>query len=100
MPTLDLLKDLKKALIEEVRPDVKRMVDEQFSVKVATATLSVSEAASLLGVTEETIYCMVREKRLPHFYMGSISSRKPKIKFRLSALEQWMVDEEKRNMGV
>ncbi|GJM80176.1 hypothetical protein HMSSN139_26720 [Paenibacillus sp. HMSSN-139] len=76
------------------------MVDEQFSVKVATATLSVSEAASLLGVTEETIYCMVREKRLPHFYMGSISSRKPKIKFRLSALEQWMVDEEKRNMGV
>ncbi|MNP81926.1 Helix-turn-helix domain protein [compost metagenome] len=66
---------------------------------MATATLGVAEAASLLGVTEETVYCMVREKRLPHFYMGSISSRKPKIKFRLAALEQWMIDEEQRNMA-
>ncbi|MGG3452516.1 helix-turn-helix domain-containing protein [Paenibacillus rhizolycopersici] len=100
MPALDLLKELKAALIKEVEPEIKKMVDEQFSLKVATATLGVSEAANLLGVTEETVYCMVREKRLPHFYMGSISSRKPKIKFRLAALEQWMIDEEKRNMEI
>lgn len=97
MATLDLLHDLKIALIEEVKPEIKKLIDEQFAVKVNTATLSASEAAKFLGVTEETIYCMVREKQLPHFYMGSISSRKPKIKFRLAALEQWILDQEEKN---
>jgi excisionase family DNA binding protein len=98
LPTDKLLNELKTAFIEEIRPDIQKIIDEQFSLKISTATLGVAEAAILLGVTEETIYCMVREKRLPHFFMGSISSRKPKIKFRLAALEQWMIDEERKNL--
>jgi excisionase family DNA binding protein len=98
LSTHDLLNELKRELLEEIRHDICKIIDEQVSSKNATATLGVAEAAKLMGVTEETVYCMVREKRLPHFYMGSISSRKPKIKFRRSALEQWMIDEERKNL--
>lgn len=58
---------------------------------VEKKTLSASETAAYLGVSVDSIYEMVRKKQIPHLRIQS------RILFRTQALEDWMIEEEKRN---
>lgn len=47
--------------------------------------LSYAEAAELLGIVRNTLYSMVRRKRIPHVRLGSRL-----VRFRRAELEAWM----------
>ncbi|TKI56251.1 helix-turn-helix domain-containing protein [Brevibacillus antibioticus] len=52
--------------------------------------LTVNEAAKILNISSDMIYLIVREGTLQAARLGSISSRKPAIRFQLSKLNAWM----------
>lgn len=49
-------------------------------------TMSVQEVALFLGLHKDTVYDLVKEKKLPHFKVGG------KILFLEDVLEKWMMD--------
>ena len=56
--------------------------------KPERVTMTVLEAASYLGVSDDTIYEMVRRKEIPHFRM------RRRILFRRNTLDAWMSRQE------
>ncbi|PSJ69674.1 hypothetical protein C7J99_09710 [Brevibacillus brevis] len=52
--------------------------------------LTVNDAAEYLGVSMYTIYTMVREGSLKASRLGQLNSRKPTIRFKKSALDEWL----------
>lgn len=51
--------------------------------------LSVKELADYLSIHTDTLYKMVKEKKLPHFRIGG------KILFTRSAINEWIAEQEK-----
>jgi excisionase family DNA binding protein len=49
-------------------------------------TMSVEDVAAYLGLHKDTIYILVKEKKIPHMKIGS------RIFFLEEALEQWLID--------
>jgi len=56
--------------------------------------LTVSQLADLLGVHQDTIYTMVRQKQIPHFRIRS------RIFFRVESINAWMQEQERSNTQV
>lgn len=56
-------------------------------------TLTVHEAAAIIGVCAHTLYTMVRTKQIPH-----VKARR-RILFRYTAIMSWMADQESKNLG-
>lgn len=56
------------------------------------ATIGAKDAANYLGVSIDTIYTMVKEKKIPH-----IRARR-RILFRTKALDDWMTNQEQEAM--
>lgn len=53
---------------------------------IIRSTLTVSEAATYLGVSNDTIYKLCREQRIVHFRIGS------RILFKKGKLDEWVED--------
>lgn len=51
---------------------------------IKRSTLTVLEVAEYLGVSKDTIYIMAREKRIPHFRIGS------RVLFKRNAIDEWI----------
>ncbi|WP_141432448.1 helix-turn-helix domain-containing protein [Bacillus sp. 03113] len=51
-------------------------------------TLTVQDVANYLGVHQDTIYTMVRQKEIPHFRV------RRRIFFSLEAIDAWIKDQE------
>lgn len=51
-------------------------------------TLTTLETAKYLGVSQDLIFKMVREKSIPHFRIGR------RILFRVESIEKWITDRE------
>lgn len=60
-------------------------------VKPQRVTMTVHETAMYLGVSDDTIYAMVRQKEIPHFRM------RRRILFRRDTLDEWMSRQEAAN---
>ncbi|OLO35915.1 DNA-binding protein [Alkalihalophilus pseudofirmus] len=56
------------------------------------ATLDVTEVASYLGVSKDTIYQMVRERGIPFFKVGK------RILFTKESVDHWMHEQEFHNL--
>lgn len=82
--------------MEEIIPEAKRLVSDMYNERIKCATLSAEEAAEYIGVSKVTLYTMVREKQLPSFSVGSLSSQRPQIRLRLSSLDKWMEQQERQ----
>jgi len=50
-------------------------------------TLSVEDVAAYLGLHKDTVYILVKEKRIPHMKIGS------RIFFLEEALEKWLMEQ-------
>ncbi|GIM44454.1 hypothetical protein DNHGIG_00030 [Collibacillus ludicampi] len=55
-------------------------------------TMTVQEVAQYIGVCEDTIYNMVREKKIPHM------RARRRIFFRKDSIDAWMEQQEKQAM--
>lgn len=53
---------------------------------IKRSTLTVNEAATYLGVSNDTIYKLCREQRIVHFRIGS------RILFKKDKLDEWVDD--------
>jgi len=89
----DFLASVKQTLINEVK---KELLTE-ITISLSQQRLNVSEAAKYIGVSEDTIYTLCREKKIPHYRGGSGLSKKPKIFFRVESLDKWMSVQEIEN---
>ncbi|WP_438446832.1 helix-turn-helix domain-containing protein [Gorillibacterium sp. sgz5001074] len=57
-------------------------------------TLTAKEAAAIIGICEDTLYEMVRQKQIPHFRV------RRRILFRHQTLLKWMESLESASMDV
>ncbi|ASJ54188.1 hypothetical protein BP422_11905 [Brevibacillus formosus] len=91
----DILEILIQQVIEDERlvkmlmPRLLERIETRGEPKIEK-WLTVNEAAEYLNISSDTIYIMVREGTLPASRLGSLSSRKPAIRFQLSKLNAWM----------
>ncbi|WP_411735032.1 helix-turn-helix domain-containing protein [Paenibacillus sp. M2] len=67
------------------------------TVTIDQTRLTVPEAARYLGMSEDTVRVLCREKKLPHYRAGGSTSTKAKILFRVETLDKWMDQQEKEN---
>ncbi|HLR02832.1 MAG TPA: helix-turn-helix domain-containing protein [Virgibacillus sp.] len=51
---------------------------------IKRSTLTVQEVAEYLGISNEMVYLLVREKRIVHFRIGR------RILFKREAIDQWI----------
>lgn len=61
--------------------------------RILPITLTVSETAAYLGVSDDTIYELVRRKEIPHFRLRS------RILFRRDTLDEWMTKLERKSIN-
>ncbi|WP_082910132.1 helix-turn-helix domain-containing protein [Brevibacillus brevis] len=93
--SVDILEVIVQQLLEDdrlVKILIARLVErmETRSEPTIEKWLTVNEAAKYLDISSYTIYIMVREGTLPASRLGSLSSRKPALRFQLSKLNAWM----------
>lgn len=51
---------------------------------IKRSTLTAVEVAEYIGVSRDFIYILAREKRIPHFKIGS------RVLFRKNAIDEWI----------
>ncbi|OME23453.1 hypothetical protein BSK57_16370 [Paenibacillus odorifer] len=59
--------------------------------------LTVPEAARYLGMSEDTVRTLAREKKIPHYRSGKEGSKNARILFRFQTLDRWMEQQERAN---
>lgn len=96
MTTNEFIEDVRERIIAELTPWVENQVDSLYKRRIEKATLSLEEAAEYVGISKALMYEMAREKRIPCFGIGRAKSQKPSLKFRLSSLDKWMDEQEKK----
>lgn len=94
MTAADFISELKSMAIDEIMPVLQEKIDELYIARIQCATLTSEEAARYLGITKECLYKLVREKQISAIHIGSLYSRKPNMKFRLSSLDKWLIEQE------
>lgn len=60
-------------------------------MRLNKSTMTVAEAARYLGVHEDTVYAMVRDRQIPHIRV------RRRIFFRRETLDAWMSQQEAEN---
>lgn len=53
---------------------------------IKRSTLTVSEVAKYIGLSDDFIYILCREKRIPHIKIGS------RILFKRASIDEWLED--------
>lgn len=84
---------LKEEILNQLRTEISTSKDFFAHNK----RLTVPEAAQHLGMSEDTVRVLCREKKLPHYRAGGSNSTKAKILFRVETLDKWMDQQEKEN---
>lgn len=56
-------------------------------------TLTVSEASQIIGICEDTLYEMIRQKQIPHFRV------RRRILLRYHTILRWMDEQESKSVG-
>lgn len=97
MTATDFISEIRNHLIQEILPIAKESADLQYAERIKRATLSAEEAAEYLGISKTLLYAMAKEKSIPWFPVGVVGSQKPQMRFRLSALDRWMEEQEQKN---
>lgn len=97
MTAIDLINEIRERLIEEILPVAKESADQHYADRIKRATLTAEEAAEYLGISKTLLYSMAKEKSIPCFQVGAAGSQKPQMRFRLSALDRWMDEQEQKN---
>lgn len=59
---------------------------------IKRSTLTASEVAEYLGVSIDTIYALVREKKIVHFRIGR------RVLFKKDAVERWIQERMERSV--
>lgn len=59
--------------------------------KIKRTTLTVEETATMLGISKDLIYTLVRESAIPHVRIGS------RILFNAQSIQNWLNEEEKKH---
>lgn len=98
MTTVDFIQSVKDSIVGELLPEAKKLVSDMYDERIKCATLSAEEAAEYIGVSKVTLYTMIREKQLPSFSVGSLSSQRPQIRLRLVSLDKWMEQQEQKSV--
>lgn len=89
----EFFNSIKQHLIDAVKKELRPLI----AVELDQRRLTVAEASTYTGMSDDTIYALCREKKIPHYKAGSENSRKPKILFRVESLDKWMRQQEKAN---
>lgn len=97
MTANDLISEIKDRITQELLPIAKENVDRQYADRIKRATLSAEEAAEYIGISKTLLYAMAKDKSIPWFPIGVAGSQKPQMRFRLSALDRWMDEQERKN---
>lgn len=97
MTANDLIGEIKERLIAEILPVAKESAEKQYADRIKRATLSAEEASEYLGISKTLLYVMAKDKSIPWFPVGAAGSQKPQMRFRLSALDRWMDEQEQKN---
>ncbi|SCW40191.1 DNA binding domain-containing protein, excisionase family [Paenibacillus tianmuensis] len=87
------LESIKQQLFEMVLNDLRPTIAKE----IYQRRLTVPEASKYTGISEDTIYTLCREKKIPHYRAGAANSKKPKIFFRIESLDKWMEQQEREN---
>ncbi|MFD2614468.1 helix-turn-helix domain-containing protein [Paenibacillus gansuensis] len=61
-------------------------------LKIAPATMDVSEAATYTGICVDTLYTMAREKQIPHIRLRG------RVFFRKESIDNWFSQLEKESV--
>lgn len=94
--TSDFLDAVVERLAEKLLPAVVERLDKQIKPS-DRESCSISKAARRLGVSEDILYIMCREGSIPHFRVGASTSKKPAIRFSMNVLDEWIVEQERKN---
>lgn len=82
---------------DQVLDELRAKVAEIVSITIDQRRLNVNEAARYLGMSEDTVRALAREKRIPHYRAGQDGSRNARFLFRVEALDKWMERQEREN---
>ncbi|EJW14407.1 helix-turn-helix domain-containing protein [Paenibacillus alvei] len=96
MSTDDFLEEIKERVYKEMVDKFKKDVEELYTIRIQRATLNSDQAADYLGICKETLYTLLKEKQIAAIPMGSAKSRKPNYRFRLSSLDKYLDEQERK----
>ncbi|MEK5058601.1 hypothetical protein BK126_03190 [Paenibacillus sp. FSL H7-0326] len=99
MTTVDFIEEIKGRLVEEIKPWIEEQVSEMYNARISKATVSIEEAAEYTGISQSTLYIMVKEEQIPTVKYGSKNASKKQIRFRLASLDKWMDEQEQLSKG-
>lgn len=99
MTTIDFIEEIKVRLVEEIKPWIEEQVSQMYSARIKKATLSIEEAVEYTGISQSTLYIMVKEGQIPSVKYGSQNAHKKQIRFRLSTLDKWMDEQENQSLA-
>jgi len=81
----------------KILDELRQQVSEIVAVSVDQKRLTVSEAARYLGMSEDTVRTLAREKKIPHYRSGKEGSKNARILFRFQTLDKWIEQQERAN---
>lgn len=90
------LEDAVRSIVNEAVLAAEKRILERINSQPDKA-MDIPEAAEHLGISEQLLYRLCREKQIPHERYGVSGSRKPTIKFRMSDLEAWRAEQRASN---
>ena len=76
--------------------EAEKRIMEQMSA-VSDRTLTFTQAMDYLHVSEYTLRCLCKGKRIPHRTVGAEGSKSPRYLFSTVSLDRWKREEEARN---
>ncbi|MEC0171138.1 helix-turn-helix domain-containing protein [Paenibacillus graminis] len=82
---------------DQVLNELRQQVAEIVAVTIDQKRLTVPEAARYLGMSEDTVRQLAREKKIPHYRSGKEGSKNARILFRFQTLDKWLEQQEKAN---
>lgn len=82
---------------EQTLDELRQQVADIVTVMVDQKRLTVPEAARYLGMSEDTVRTLARDKEIPHYRSGKAGSKNARILFRLQALDKWIEQQERAN---
>ncbi|OPA77445.1 hypothetical protein BVG16_13380 [Paenibacillus selenitireducens] len=90
----DFISEIKEVLLNELREAINQEIPKILDQR----RMTVAQAAKYIDVSEDILYLMCKEGVIPHYRAGSERSTRQIIRFRVSALDKWMEEQELKCM--
>ncbi len=99
MTASDAFSTMFQQMKSELRLELRNDLMSELQQSYIDRRMTIEEASEYLGVSGETVKRMCRMKQLPHLTIGAPGSKKPRILFSLSSLDNWIRQRERESVG-